>query len=86
MRAMVDSLSCMTRGPELPEETLKIKETIDALRRKRERPLSGATLAALSGIASSTWWRRMEDPSGFTVRELSAVADVLGVPVKALFG
>lgn len=40
--------------------------------------------ATLAGIPSSTWVRRMADPSGWTIRELEAVAEVLGVSLVTL--
>jgi transcriptional regulator with XRE-family HTH domain len=47
---------------------------------------TAGSMAKASGIAATTLRRRLSGRSSFTVNELDAVAQVLGVPIVDLLG
>ena len=50
------------------------------------RGMSGAEAARSIGMAEATWWRRLRNPSQFTIGELDQLAAELNVPRSAITG
>lgn len=49
-----------------------------------ELKYSKPTVAALANIPPTTWYRRLKDPDGFTVRELRSLAEALQITLAKL--
>lgn len=46
---------------------------------------SQSRVASDVGMSWSTWQRRMDDPRSFTIGELAAIAEALGVPLEHIW-
>jgi hypothetical protein len=69
---------------ESPPETRAITDRIaDAV---RARGLDVTDVMSLIDMPSSTWYRRMRNPQGWTIGELDALASVLRTDRRTLTG
>lgn len=69
---------------ELPPETRAITDNIDAALRARD--LDAKDIMREIDMPSSTWYRRMRNPQGWTIGELDALASVLRTTRSRLTG
>jgi uncharacterized protein (DUF2384 family) len=68
----------------VPRETLMITENIRSMMEVRD--LKGAAVADRIGMPHATWYRRLREPSNFTIGELDRLAEVFRVPRSAITG
>jgi hypothetical protein len=69
---------------ELPPETRAITDNITEAMRARN--LDAAVVMSMIDMASTTWYRRMRSPQGWTIGELDALASVLRTTRSRLTG